>query len=166
MNNIPSEQELTQATQQIARDLFGRDFEGKVTYNKRLRRAAGRCLGGVAGFPIEINPITPTNKELLVEVIKHELCHYFLNKDGLPSGHGSKEFKTLLAQVGGITAKDTANYKLHPEKIGRKPKAKSQSQSRYICLNCKTVLRGPSGLGSVKCIKCGMSAFESEKIIG
>ena len=75
MNNI----ELQRLTEQLAIDYFGVEFKHKAYFNHRLRTTGGRYL--LRSHHIEINPKQLENfgEQAIIDIIKHELCHYFLH---------------------------------------------------------------------------------------
>ncbi|HAT54924.1 MAG TPA: SprT family protein [Lactobacillus sp.] len=93
--------ELQQLVMQISQRDFGRPFRHQAVFNKRLQTTGGRYH--LKDHHIDINPrmLTDFDEATLEGVIKHELVHYHLAMAGLPFDHRSREFKTLLAQVGG-----------------------------------------------------------------
>lgn len=94
-------QELQQLTEEISLQFFQRPFKHKITFNSRLRTTGGRYL--LVTHNIEINPLVVSkSQQLLVGVIKHELCHYHLHLMGLDHTHRSLEFKRLLLATQGV----------------------------------------------------------------
>ena len=78
MNN----QELQKLTESIAMNDFNQPFQHRVFFNKRLRTTGGRYM--LESHHIEINPkqYETYGKQALIDIIKHELCHYFLHIEG------------------------------------------------------------------------------------
>lgn len=91
-----NDEELTFLVQELSIKEFGWSFEHKAIYNKRLRTTGGRYL--LATHMIEINPKVEQiyGTEELIGVIKHELCHYHLHRQGKGYKHQDQDFKTLL----------------------------------------------------------------------
>ena len=98
--NGMTDEELQQLVEQLSLTAFHRPFNHQATFNRRLRTTGGRYL--LATHDIEINPrMVAAGQPALVGVIKHELCHYHLHLSGRGYMHRDRDFKTLLAQVGG-----------------------------------------------------------------
>ncbi|MFC2677696.1 MAG: SprT family protein [Granulicatella sp.] len=95
------ELDLQQLCQKTSKEYFHKEFQHKITYNARLKSTGGRYILKTGN--IEINPKVETilGKEVLIGVIKHELCHYHLHQEGKGYRHQDREFKMLLQQVGG-----------------------------------------------------------------
>ncbi|MCF6166827.1 Metallopeptidase Zinc SprT [Furfurilactobacillus rossiae] len=93
--------ELQRLVMQISTREFGKPFKHQAVFNSRLQTTGGRYH--LRDHHIDINPkmLTDFGEETLEGVIKHELVHYHLSMAGLPFNHRSREFRTLLAQVGG-----------------------------------------------------------------
>jgi len=94
-----NDEELTFLVQELSIKEFGWPFEHKAIYNKRLRTTGGRYL--LATHMIEINPKVEQiyGTEELIGVIKHELCHYHLHRQGKGYKHQDQDFKTLLKKT-------------------------------------------------------------------
>ncbi len=92
---------LQQLCQKISNEYFHKEFRHQITYNTRLKSSGGRYILKTGN--IEINPKVENilGKEVLIGVIKHELCHYHLHQEGKGYRHQDREFKMLLQQVGG-----------------------------------------------------------------
>ncbi|MCE5091028.1 SprT family protein [Staphylococcus devriesei] len=95
MNNL----ELQQLVEEVSVEEFARAFEHKALFNKRLRTTGGRYL--LDSHNIEINPkqYETYGNDALVDIIKHELCHYHLHLLGKGYKHRDRDFKTLSKQV-------------------------------------------------------------------
>lgn len=97
MNN----QQLQKLVEKISMDAFHLQFNHQAMFNSRLRTTGGRYL--LASHNIEINPKIAQNysEEVLIGVIKHELCHYHLHLAGRGYQHRNRDFKDLLQKVNG-----------------------------------------------------------------
>ena len=95
------ELDLQQLCQEISKEYFHKSFHHHITYNARLKSSGGRYILKTGN--IEINPKVETilGKEVLIGVIKHELCHYHLHQEGKGYRHQDRDFKMLLRKVGG-----------------------------------------------------------------
>ena len=76
------ELDLQLLCQEISKKYFHKKFHHQITYNSRLKSSGGRYILKTGN--IEINPKVETilGKEVLIGVIKHELCHYHLHQEG------------------------------------------------------------------------------------
>lgn len=140
---------LQDLTVEIATKIFRRVYRGSIKFNPRLRSTGGRCVVE-SGFPIEINPIVATNDEALVDVIKHELCHYYCMVDGDSGNHNSPKFKEMILIHGGNKELNFADLK--PELLGRKIIVNGRV-ANYLCPKCgyRTVLSAGTKLQCSQC---------------
>lgn len=94
-------QELQRLVERISVESFQVPFCHTASFNSRLRSTGGRYM--LETHNIEINPRIVANYpfEVLVGVIKHELCHYHLHLNRRGYQHRNHDFKTLLRKVGG-----------------------------------------------------------------
>ena len=95
------ESKLQQLCQEISMKYFHKEFCHHITYNTRLKSSGGRYILKTGN--IEINPKVETilGREILIGVMKHELCHYHLHQEGKGYRHQDRDFKMLLREVGG-----------------------------------------------------------------
>lgn len=123
-------QQLQTLTEQLSLQYFGRPFLHRVIFNSRLRTTGGRYHLG--DHHIDINPLMlkEFNQENLRKVILHELCHYHLHLLGRGYQHKDRDFKQLLAKVGG------SRYALPTSKVTRR------KNYRYVyrCQKCGAML--------------------------
>jgi SprT-like protein len=96
-----TEQELQKLVEAISAEHFSMPFRHRARFNHRLRTTGGRYL--LKTHDIELNPrhLQEHGEAELIGIIKHELCHYHLHLAGKGYKHADRDFKTLLAQVGG-----------------------------------------------------------------
>ena len=134
--------ELQNLVEEIAHTYFHQPFIHQARFNSRLRTTGGRYL--LTSHDIEINPQIATDyaDTILVGVIKHELCHYFLHQQGRGYQHRQRDFRTLLHQVGGL--------RYAPPLTGKKRRLCYECQqchtrywrqhrintNRYVCSRC------------------------------
>ncbi|HCX71274.1 MAG TPA: hypothetical protein DHD79_08535, partial [Firmicutes bacterium] len=90
---------LTQLTEAVARDTFGRSFGGRAAFNSRFRSRGGDVNVKQSLIRVSRRLYEEHGQEAVIGVLRHELCHLFLFRDGLPYTHRSKEFKELAAAV-------------------------------------------------------------------
>ena len=144
-----TQSELQQLIQQLSIEAFGKPFKHEARFNARLRTTGGRykLLDG----SIEINPdvLALYDREELVCIIKHELCHYHLHQEGKGYRHGDADFKRLLKETG------SPRY--------CKPLGKADSKSKkiylYKCKSCLLEYRRRKRM-DVRKYRCGKCAGE------
>lgn len=93
-------EKLQQLTEKISRQAFGWEFKHKAYFNNRLRTTGGRYL--LQSHNIEINPkqYEQFGEAAIIDIIKHELCHYHLHLQKRGYQHKDKDFKQLSQSVG------------------------------------------------------------------
>ena len=91
-----NDQALQGLVEKISSEDFGRKFKHRAFFNGRLRTTGGRYR--LQDHDIEINPkmLTEHGSNVLIGIIKHELCHYHLHLEGKGYKHKDPEFKALL----------------------------------------------------------------------
>ncbi|MBI5975481.1 SprT family protein [Staphylococcus canis] len=95
-----NDNELQYLVEYIALRYFDDTFEHRAYFNKRLRTTGGRYM--LESHHIEINPkqYELFGEEAVRDIIKHELCHYFLHLQGKGYQHKDTDFKKLCQKVG------------------------------------------------------------------
>ncbi|MDN4606316.1 SprT family protein [Sporosarcina highlanderae] len=90
------QQELQQLVQNLSIEVFRKPFTHIASFNPRLRTTGGRYK--LQDGSIEINPnvLELYDRDELIGIIKHELCHYHLHQEGKGYRHGDSDFKELL----------------------------------------------------------------------
>lgn len=136
-----NDQELQNLVEKISKEAFAKPFKHRAYFNSRLRTTGGRYH--VASHDIDINPkmLTEHSMEVLVGVIKHELCHYHLHLDGYSGKHNTLAFKRLLKAVGGS--------RFAPAPADKRP-------LKYICTHCGQIYHRKRKIDTHKyvCGKC------------
>lgn len=91
---------LQRMVENLSEEKFGRTFQHRAYFNKRLRTTGGRYL--LKSHDIEINPkqYEHYGEDAVVKIILHELCHYHLHIAGKGYQHKDQDFKRLSQQVG------------------------------------------------------------------
>lgn len=114
----------------VSKETFGKDFQHKAYFNKRLRTTGGRYM--LRSHHIEVNPLVfeKYGMDELIGVIKHELCHYHLHIEGKGYQHRDADFRALL-------------------QITNSPRFCSTLMERKI--------RGTTKKYTYKCVKCFLS---------
>ncbi len=141
--------ELLTLVREVSLRDFGLAFRHSCRFNHRLRTVGGRYL--LRSHNLEFNPRYAETFGFsdFVGTIRHELCHYHLHIKNCGYRHGDKEFRDLLARVGG------ARYAkpLHPADNERTieygcsacgmiyRRKRRIDVSRYVCGRCRGMLR-------------------------
>lgn len=138
--------ELQALVEKTSRDFFGLPFQHEAVFNSRLRTTGGRYH--LKSHNLDFNPriLEAFGVEEFLGVIKHELCHYHLHLSDGGFQHKDKEFKQLLAAVGGsrfvksLSEPQAVKKKLFyqcqgcSQVIYRQRKVNTQ---RYVCGQCR-----------------------------
>lgn len=131
--------ELQALVEKVSHVYFHRPFRHQAVINRRLRTIGGRYL--LASHNLEFNYRYLNNREQLVGIIKHELCHYHLHLLHRGFRHRDRDFKVLLAQVGGLryapALPRTFRYRYVCTKCGRVYlRQRRLNTRRYVCGRC------------------------------
>lgn len=138
-------QELQSLTEKWSLEYFQRPFVHQIYFNARLKTTGGRYH--LNDHHIDINPLmlTEFDEANLKAVVLHELCHYHLHLTGGDYRHRSRDFRQLLAAVGGSRyAPPTSKRQIHHHVwyyqctgcgvvIARKRRFNVR---RYVCRRC------------------------------
>lgn len=112
----------------ISEQVFSKPFLHKAIFNPRLRSTGGRYH--LSDHHLDFNPKVYERYGMpeLIQVIKHELCHYHLHIEGKGYQHKDVDFKNLLLETGGsryvrsLIDQTTENYR------------------QYECQKCHTLI--------------------------
>lgn len=141
------DKQLQLLTEKLSLMYFHKPFKHTAFFNPRLRTTGGRYALG--SHNIDINPkhYEYYGEEELVNIIKHELCHYHLHIEGRGYQHKDKEFKDLLVKVGGSRHCQTIPNGRNQSRIvhiyrckGCKiefPRKRRFNTKRFVCGKCK-----------------------------
>lgn len=137
--------ELTNLINEVSLKHFNKPFKHVAKFNPRLRSTGGRYL--TSNHNLEFNKISYElyGMEELINIIKHELCHYHLHIEGKGYLHKDMDFKNLLSQVKGTRySKKLINNK------------KTDYYYQFICKKCKQVYQRKRKINYKKyrCSKC------------
>ncbi|MFC4653319.1 SprT family protein [Lactococcus nasutitermitis] len=132
-----SDDNLTAYVQQLSLENFGWEFKHKAIWNNHLRSTGGRF------FPKDNHlDFNPKMAELpdFDKIILHELVHYHLYQQKRGYKHADKDFKQLLAQVGGLRyAPNLSTSKLiySCQQCGQiYPRQRKINTQKYRCGRC------------------------------
>jgi SprT-like protein len=146
-----SNDQLQKLVEDISLDYFKWPFVHKASFNNRLRTTGGRYL--LRSHNIEINPkqFVHFGEEVLIGIIKHELCHYHLHLQGKGYQHRDRDFRLLMEKVGAprfcgvVPGTTNASRITHCYKCvdcGLKYSRKRRLDVRkYVCGKCKGKLK-------------------------
>lgn len=100
-NNMTNK-ELEELVKCVSLKYFNKPFKHQAYFNSRLRTTGGRYH--LHSHDLDFNPkiVEIFGRDILVGIIKHELCHYHLHLADKGYRHGDTDFKELLNQVGGL----------------------------------------------------------------
>ncbi|WP_277584670.1 SprT family protein [Psychrobacillus antarcticus] len=142
-----SDEKLYELVCHVSNEIFGKDFQHKAYFNKRLRTTGGRYM--LRTHHIEVNPLVfeKYGMDELVGVIKHELCHYHLHIEGKGYQHRDADFRELLKKTNAPRFCSTLM-----ERTGRKITKKYT----YKCAKCSLLYNRKIQLNTKKyrCGKC------------
>ncbi|MHA8110683.1 SprT family protein [Lactobacillaceae bacterium Melli_B4] len=140
-----SNEELQRLCEQISNEFFARPFKHQIYFNSRLKTTGGRYY--LSSHNIDINPkmLQLFSKDVLVGVIKHELCHYHLHLAGFSGQHRTHEFKQLLAAVGGLRYAPRIEYPRYTYECEQCHQVYRRKRlvntSKYVCGKCRGKLK-------------------------
>lgn len=131
---------LQQLVEKISLKFFKRPFEHRAYFNNRLKTTGGRYH--LNDHHLDFNPkLLQLDYEVLIGIIKHELCHYHLHLSGQGFEHKDQSFKKLLAQVGGLryTPRLYADkYQYQCQNCGQLYyRQRKMNLQRYCCGKCR-----------------------------
>jgi|UPI0003B62B08 SprT-like protein len=137
-----TDSELQAWVESISLSCFGKPFLHEARFNPRLKTTGGRYHLG--DHRIEMNPKHLIHgQEVFGKIILHELCHYHLHLEGKGYRHRDRDFKQLLAAVGGLRyaprlpGQTKPKYVVHCLACGRRAFRQRQMQvDRYRCAQC------------------------------
>lgn len=95
------DEQLQAWVEEISLRDFGLPFRHRARFNGRLRTTGGRYFTHTHNIEISSRQWEAFGREEVEKIIKHELCHYHLHLQNKGYRHRDKDFKELLARVGG-----------------------------------------------------------------
>lgn len=93
------ERELQALVERISLDVFHKPFRHRAVFNDRLRTTGGRYVLSTHHIELNRKYYEQYGEEELIQVIKHELCHYHLHLEGKGYRHRDRDFRELLQKV-------------------------------------------------------------------
>ncbi|MDA3129592.1 SprT family protein [Aliibacillus thermotolerans] len=145
--------ELQALAEQISEQYFGRPFKHRAIFNAHLRTTGGRYM--LQTHHIEINPkyFQYYGTTEVIAILKHELCHYHLHLLGKGYRHRDRDFKELLAKVGG---------QMHCKPLPQDEKTK-RTIHFYQCVECGLVYKRKRRMDPRK-YACGNCSGKIQKV--
>ena len=138
--------DLQKLVEQISLQYFSLPFNHKAAFNQRLKTTAGRYLIRTHHLEFNLKYYKFYGIEELINVIKHELCHYHLHIQGKGYLHRDKNFKECLEKVKG-------------SRYAKQIHEKKDNPYRYIleCSDCKQQYYRKRRMDFInyRCGKCG-----------
>lgn len=134
MNHVTNE-ELTQYVRVLSLEKFGLSFQHEAKWNKRLQSTGGRFFP--KDMHLDFNPKMAERPEF-DGIILHELVHYHLYAQQRGYKHKDREFKDLLAQVGGL----------------RYAPSIREAKHTYVCQSCQQIYQRQRKI-DIKKYACG-----------
>ncbi|MBO0449566.1 SprT family protein [Enterococcus sp. MJM12] len=142
-----TEVQLQQLVEEISLQFFKRPFKHRAIFNKRLKTTGGRYH--LTDHHLDFNPtlFAGISQAEQAGIIKHELCHYHLHLLKKGYRHQDRDFKVLLAKVGG------SRYAPRLPQV----KNKVKRQVMYRCLGCGQIITRQRKINTARyvCGKCG-----------
>ena len=134
---------LTDYVKQVSREDFGWEFSHQAFWNKRLRTTGGRFFPQDGHLDFNPKHLEQYGEDVFRQIVRHELCHYHLYFQRKGYKHQDNDFKTLLAQVGGLRfapklQESRAKYCYYCQQCGQIYLRKRRlTISKYRCGKCQ-----------------------------
>ncbi|MBO9131374.1 SprT family protein [Bacillus sp. 165] len=141
------EGELQELVEKVSWKYFHKPFLHKAVFNKRLRTTGGRYLLNTHNIELNYSYYKEFGADELIQVIKHELCHYHLHIEGKGYQHRDRDFRKLLQQIDAPrfckalpnTASTVKQVKCIYQCLGcgiKFPRKRRVNTERYACGRC------------------------------
>lgn len=137
--------DLQHLTEKISATYFDREFKHKAYFNNRLKTTGGRYL--LISHNIEVNEkqFIKYGESAIIDIIKHELCHYHLHIQGKGYKHKDSDFKCLSKQTGAPRFctplekyEERANYIYKCNKCEVEfPRIRKVNTNKMVCGKCR-----------------------------
>ncbi|WP_062350891.1 SprT family protein [Bacillus kwashiorkori] len=95
-----NDNELQKLVEEVSLQFFHSEFKHTAYFNPRLRTTGGRYMLRTGNIEINKKYFDYHGKTELINIIKHELCHYHLHQLGKGYKHKDRDFKMLAKAVG------------------------------------------------------------------
>ncbi|GAB2021411.1 SprT family protein [Pseudolactococcus yaeyamensis] len=129
---------------------FGKPFEHEVKFNRRLKSTGGRFFPKDLHLDFNEKMYDTFSEAIFRKIVQHELVHYHLYREGRGYKHGNRDFKALLAQVGGLRfappLPDVQSLSYRCVSCGQIYLRKRRiNLKKYLCGKCRGKLQLESG---------------------
>ncbi|MGM7684390.1 SprT family protein [Cytobacillus sp. Hm23] len=145
------DRQLQDLVEEVSRLSFGKPFRHKAVFNNRLRTTGGRYLLKSHNIELNVKYYQEHGISDLIDVIKHELCHYHLHIEGKGYKHRDRDFKQLLTLVNAPrfckpiqAATKNKKYEYIYECIKCQKqymRKKRMDMNKYVCGQCRGKIR-------------------------
>ncbi|ACJ32586.1 SprT family protein [Anoxybacillus flavithermus] len=145
------ERELQALVERISLDVFHKPFRHRAVFNDRLRTTGGRYVLSTHHIELNRKYYEQYGEEELIQVIKHELCHYHLYLEGKGYRHRDRDFRELLQKV-------QAPRFCKPVLL-----SKTKKEHYYKCTSCRYMYVRRKALDTTRYV-CGFCRGKLKKI--
>ncbi|WAA09241.1 SprT family protein [Fervidibacillus albus] len=142
-------EQLQQLVEEVSKHYFHKPFLHRAFFNPRLRTTGGRYLLQTGNIEINKKYFDVFGKKELINIIKHELCHYHLHQEKKGYRHRDRDFKILAKTVGAprycppLPNETQTIYRYQCTKCHRLYERKRKVNiSKYVCGKCGGKLEG------------------------
>ncbi|WP_214484442.1 SprT family protein [Bacillus sp. SM2101] len=145
------DRQLQELVEEVSQLSFGKPFRHKAAFNNRLRTTGGRYLLKSHNIELNVKYYQEHGISDLIDVIKHELCHYHLHIEGKGYKHRDRDFKQLLTLVNApryckpiqaTTKNKKYEYKYECIKCKKQyMRKKRMDTNKYVCGQCRGRIR-------------------------
>lgn len=143
-----TEAQLQKLVEEISLKFFKRPFRHRAIFNKRLKTTGGRYH--LSDHHLDFNPtlFAGISRQEQIGIIKHELCHYHLHLLNKGYRHQDRDFKVLLATIGGSR---------FAPRLPQGKESKAKKQVTYCCSGCGQIYIRQRKINTQRfvCGKCG-----------
>ncbi|BCA85959.1 protein SprT [Enterococcus saigonensis] len=143
-----TEIQLQRLVEEISIQFFNRPFQHRAVFNSRLKTTGGRYH--LTDHHLDFNPtlFAEISAREQVGIIKHELCHYHLHLLKKGYRHQDRDFKILLAQVGGSR---------YAPGLPQEKNSQVRRQVTYRCSGCGQIFKRQRKINTQRfvCGQCG-----------
>lgn len=140
-----SESELIEYANKVCLNHFGKEFDGKIVWSKRMKNIAGNCRSD-GRIALNYHYYERYGKEEIFKVLRHELVHHHCFSVIGRHTHSTPMFVDYLEQIGG----------------DQKAKPMSTTRYAYVCPRCsnKWFLRKKMKNRKLSCSSCGNGRYD------
>lgn len=138
MNN----KSLQKLVEEVSIQYFDKPFKHKAIFNSRLKTTGGRYFLDDHHLDFNYGQYEVFGKEALIDIIKHELCHYHLHIEGYGYKHRDKDFIALALKVGA------------PRHCNPLPQYQIYKYI-YVCKQCGEIYKRKKRVNTLQ-LKCGL----------